>query len=310
MTATGTAEMRTTSTRTAEMKTTEMKTTGMKTTGMKTTTRLLAHERLRTRGSLGTTFGVIALIGVLGSLLGATGWPALSQLGLALGMLAAVVAVPAVQLTLAADYWRTGYGRTGYFTHSIPVRGSTIFWVKLAWAMIVSLAALVLTAGLALLAWWAAARQSGLTSPSYSVLSDAWTTVTAAAPAWMIAAGLIAALASFLIWPVYYYFSVSVGHERRLAGLGAGGPVVVFVLVYVATQLLSLLGMIVLPFGVGEADGETLGIVRFDLLSEMAAGASASNNVMPVGFLAASIVLVVFCLWRTARSWNHKVALA
>ncbi|MBB1054000.1 hypothetical protein [Dietzia sp. B44] len=273
------------------------------------TTTLLTHEWLRTRGALGTTLGVIALVGVLGGLLGAAGWPLLSQLGLALGMLAAVVAVPAVQLTLAADYWRTGYGRTGYFTHSIPVRGSVIFWTKLMWAMAASLAALVLTAGLALLTWWAAARQSGLTSPSYSVLSDAWTTVTTAAPAWMIAAGVLVTLGSFLIWPVYYYFSVSVGHERRLAALGAGGPVVVFVLVYVVTQLLSLMAMIALPFGISMGAGGSLEFVRFDMIGELAAGAAASDDVMPVGFLAASVVLVVFCLWRTARSWNHRVAL-
>ncbi|AVZ39840.1 MULTISPECIES: hypothetical protein [unclassified Dietzia] len=273
------------------------------------TTTLLKHEWLRTRGALGTTLGMITLIGVLGSLLGAAGWPLLSQFGMALGVLAAIVAVPAVQLTLAADYWRTGYGRTGYFTHSIPVRGSTIFWVRLAWAMIASLAALVLTAGLALLAWWAAALHSGITSPSSSVLSDTWTTVTTAAPPWMIAAGLIVGLSSFLIWPVYYYFAVSVGHERRLAALGAGGPVVVFVVIYVATQVLSLLAMIALPFGVAMGAGNTLEFVRVDVLGELAAGAAAQNDVMPVGFLAASAVLAVYCLWRTARSWDHKVAL-
>ncbi|PAY22159.1 hypothetical protein CEY15_14920 [Dietzia natronolimnaea] len=273
------------------------------------TTTLLKHEWLRTRGALGTALGMIALIGVLGSLLGSAGWPLLSQLGMALGVLAAVVAVPAVQLVLAADYWRTGYGRTGYFTHSIPVRGSAIFWVRLVWAIIASLAALVLTAGLALVAWWAAALHSGLTSPSLSLLSDTWAAVTTAAPPWMIAAGLIAGLSSFLIWPVYYYFAVSVGHERRLAALGAGGPVVVFVVVYVATQVLSLLAMLALPFGVAMDAGGSLEFVRFDILGEVAAGAAASNDVMPVGFVAASAVLVAYCLWRTARSWNYKVAL-
>src|SRR5699024_4791778 len=109
-----------------------------------TTTTLLKHEWLRTRGPLATLFGLIALVGVLGSLLGASGWPLSSALGLAAGMLAAVVAVPAVQLALAADYWRSGYGRTGYFTHSIPVRGARIFRAKLAWTMLASLAAIVL----------------------------------------------------------------------------------------------------------------------------------------------------------------------
>lgn len=294
------------------METTEMRTAAMKTAAMKTTTTmtLLKHEWLRTRGQLGTLVGTIALIGVLGSLLGAAGWPLLSELGLAAGMLAAVVAVPAVQLALTADYWRSSYGRTGYFTHSIPVRGSRVFWAKLAWAMLASLAAIVLTLVLALLAWWANSRRSGGTSPSFSLLSDAWATVTSVTPGWMIVAGLALMLAWVLVWPVYYYFSVSVGHEWRLAGLGAGGPVVVFVLVYLATQAVSVLGMIVLPIGVGEADGETLGFVRFDLLSEMAAGASASNNVVPIGFVVSLAVLAAFCLWRTARSWDRKVDLA
>ncbi|MCT1640917.1 hypothetical protein [Dietzia cinnamea] len=274
-----------------------------------TTTRLLTHEWLRTRGTLGSLVGLIALIGALGSLLGAAGWPVLSELGLAAGMLAAVIAVPAVQLTLAADYWRSGYGRTGYFTHSLPVRGSRIYWAKLAWAMLASLAAIVLTVVLALLAWWANGRRSGGSSPSWSTLTAAWSTVTDVTPGWMVAAGIALVFGSVLVWPVQYYFSISIGHERRLAGLGAGGPVVVFVLLYVATQALSLLGMLVFPIGVGEADGETLGIVRFDLLSEMAAGAAASNNVMPIGFVIALVGLSVFCLWRTARSWNHKVAL-
>lgn len=273
-----------------------------------TTTTLLKHEWLRTRGPLATLFGLIALVGVLGSLLGASGWPLLSELGLAAGILAAVVAVPAVQLALAADYWRSGYGRTGYFTHSIPVRGSRIFWVKLAWTMLVSLVAIVLTVVLVVLAWWANAQRSGGAPPSWSMLGDAWATLTAVTPAWMIVAGVVLLLASVLVWPVYYYFSISVGHERRLAGLGAGGPVVVFVVVYLATQALALLGMLVLPFGVGEADGETLGLVGFDLVGELAAG-NATSEVMPIGFVVSLVALAAFCLWRTARSWNRKVAL-
>lgn len=274
-----------------------------------TTTTLLKHEWLRTRGPLATLLGLIALIGVVGSLLGASGWPLLSELGLIGGVLAAAIAVPAVQLTLTADYWRSSYGRTGYFTHSIPVRGSRIFWAKLAWAMLASLVAIVLTLALALLAWWSTAQRSTGPEVSWSALTEAWSTVTAVTPAWMIAAGVVVLLALVLVWPVYYYFSVSVGHERRLAGLGAGGPVVVFVVIYLATQVLALLGMIVLPFGVGEADGEMLGLVRFDMISELTAGAAASNDVMPIGFVASLVALAGFCLWRTARSWNRNVAL-
>ena len=105
------------------------------------TTTLLKHEWLRTRGALGMYFGITVLVGLLGSLLGASGWSVLSVLGLLLAFLAVLVLVPGVQLLLVADYWRSGYGRTGYFTQSIPVRGATIFRAKLLWAVLVSLAA-------------------------------------------------------------------------------------------------------------------------------------------------------------------------
>lgn len=273
-----------------------------------TTRTLLKHEWLRTRGLLATLVGVIALVGIMGSFLGASGWPLLAPLGMSLGILAAAVTIPAVQLALAADYWRSSYGRTGYFTHSIPVRGSRIFWTKLWWAMIASLAAIVLTAVLALVAWWAYAQNAALTSPSWSVLADAWATASAAAPGWMIAAGLVVALAWALVWPVFFYFAVSIGHERRLSPLGAGGPVVVFVLVYAALQLLSLLGMVAIPFGIGMGDEQILSLTSFNLANEFASG-SGSSDVMPIGFILAMVVLAAFCLWRTARSWNRKVAL-
>lgn len=273
-------------------------------------TTLLKHEWLRTRGMLGSLFGIVALLGVLGSLLGITGWPLLSTLGSLLGFLAVFILVPATQLLLAADYWKSGYGRTGYFTHSIPVRGSTIYWAKLVWAMLASLAALVLTVALGLVAWWEFAKQSGMiNAPSFAAIGEWSRWITAVTPAWMIAAGAVIVLASFLVWPIYYYFSVSIGHESRLSGLGVAAPVVVFVGVYICIQILSLVAMVAIPVGVGMVDGDSLGFVSFNMMSELAAGANATNDVMPIGFLVSMGLILVFCLWRTARSWNHKVAL-
>lgn len=125
---------------------------------------------------------------------------------------------------------------------------------------------------------------------------------------WMIVVGAVLMVASFLIWPIYYYFAVSVGHESRFAGMGPAGPVVVFVVLYICIQVASFIGMVVIPFGVG-MDGDTVGVVSFHVLGEMAAGAT-DGEVMPLGFLVPMGLLLAFCAWRTARSWNRKVALA
>ncbi|HJC28392.1 MAG TPA: hypothetical protein H9759_03255 [Candidatus Dietzia intestinipullorum] len=272
------------------------------------TTTLLKHEWLRTRGTLGMLFGILALVVILGALLAATGWPLLSELGVLLAMLGLFVLVPATQLLLTADYWRSGYGRTGYFTHSIPARGATIFRAKLAWAIIASFAALVLTVVLGLAAWWAVSLQGQINTPSLTELGGFWSTIREVAPVWMIVVGAVLMVASFLIWPIYYYFAVSVGHESRFAGMGPAGPVVVFVVLYICIQVASFIGMVVIPFGVG-MDGDTVGVVSFHVLGEMAAGAT-DGEVMPLGFLVPMGLLLAFCAWRTARSWNRKVALA
>lgn len=270
-------------------------------------TTLLKHEWLRTRGMLGTSFGVILLVGILGSLLGALNFSVVSMFGLFLGVLVAVVAVPAIQLELAMDYWRTGYGRTGYFTQSIPVRGSTIFWAKFLWAVLVSLVALALALLLGWLAWWAVAVNSGSELPSLAVLGDVMRSLASIAPAWLIVAAVLAVVVSVATMTVYYYFSVSLGHERWLASLGAGGPIVVFVVLYIVTQVTMFLGMLLVPLGLGVED-DRLAVVPFNVVSEMSIG-TESSSVMPIGFVATTVVLLAVLLWRTARSWNHKVAL-
>ena len=272
------------------------------------TTTLLKHEWLRTRGALGMFFGITMLVGTLGSLLGAAGWSALSVLGLLLGFLAVAVLVPGAQLLLAADYWRSSYGRTGYFTQSLPVRGSTIFRAKLLWMTLVSLIAAVLTGLAGWLLWWALSFTAQVPRPTVAAIGDALTYVGGITPAWMIVGGAILLLVSLVMTAVYYYFAVSIGHESRFSTLSWGGPIVVYVVVYFCTQVLSLVGMVLLPFGIG-MKGDQLGLVRFNVLSEMTAGVDVNNDVMPIGFIAVLLVVGVFCLWRTARSWNHKVAL-
>lgn len=271
------------------------------------TTTLLKHEWLRTRGMLGSILGVVALLILLGAVLSMTGLALLATLGILIAVLGVCVLVPAVQITLAVDYWRSGYGRIGYFTQTIPARGSTIFWAKFLWAMVVSVAALVATLILGFLTWWAVSVQFGIPSPTSGVIGDVWTAVTDVAPPWVIAAGLLLLLASFLIWPVYYYFAASVGSERRFAGLGIGGPIVVFVLLYIAVQIFSFVGLLLVPFGL-EATDSGMAFVPFNVLGELSA-ASGTSDVMPLGFLVSMALVAVYCLWRTARSWNHKVAL-
>src|SRR5699024_6667132 len=95
--------------------------------GVPMTATLLKHEWLRTRSMLGAIAGIAVVLAALGSLLAATRWPLISTIGAYAVTVTIAGLVPAVQLALAADYWRSSYGRTGYFTQTLPVSGPTIF---------------------------------------------------------------------------------------------------------------------------------------------------------------------------------------
>jgi len=269
---------------------------------------LLKHEALRTRGPLAIGAGLIALIVLLGTLLSAIGWPVLAQMGIILGGIAIVVLVPGVQLLLTADYYRSSYSRTGYFTHALPIRGGRIYAAKLLWAGVVTLAALLGSLVLAGIYWVGLATNLGMDRNPLTAVAGLWESMTAvASPAALLGGGLLI-LAMYLCWPVQFFFAVSRGSERSLNRWGLGGPVLVFVVLYLVSQLAGMLGLFVLPFGLGVEDG-SLGFVPYSLLEELRLGGGGAEETMPLGFIPALLLLSVYCLWRTVRSWSHKVSL-
>src|SRR5699024_5623773 len=86
-------------------------------------TALLTHEWRRTRSMVGAATGIALLVVAAAALLVAPGWPGLSLLGVLLGAAALGGYVPVLQVLLAVDYWRSSYGRIGYFTQTLPIRG-------------------------------------------------------------------------------------------------------------------------------------------------------------------------------------------
>ena len=272
------------------------------------TATLLKHEWLRTRGLLGALAGIGLLVTALGMALGASGWPGLSQLGLVIGAVAIAAFAPGLQLVLAADYYRSSYARTGYFTHSLPIRGGRIYAAKLTWATVVTIAALLVTVVLAGIFWQVAATTLELERDVLTVVADLWETLSAVASPGMLAIGVLAFLAMYLMWPIQYFFAVSIGAERPLSGWGLGGPVLAFVVLYLVGQVLSLAGMFVFPIGIGTVDG-SLGVTSYSLIEQMRLGETRTTDIMPIGFLPALLLLTAVCLWRTVRSWNHKISL-
>lgn len=270
---------------------------------------LLKHEFLRTRNMLALVAGVAVLVALAGTLLAATGWPGLTPLGLAAGVAAVVGLVPATQLALAVAYWRSSYGRTGYLTQTLPVKSSTIYWAKMLWAWLVSLVGAAISLGIALAASPLVARGAGAEPGSVlSSLREGWAALYDVAGAGGVAAAIAALVLLILVWPTQYFFAASIGSQAPLNRMGVGGPVVVWLGLYVATQVLTFASFAAVPLAVG-MDGGRLALVRFNLFEEMTVGVNASADVMPVGFFPALLLVTVVCLGWSVRSWNRRVSL-
>ncbi|HLS26919.1 MAG TPA: hypothetical protein VK063_13735 [Beutenbergiaceae bacterium] len=269
---------------------------------------LLKHEALRTRGMLGIGAGLLALLVLLGTVLSATRWPILAPLGIVFGAVALGVLAPVLQLLLTADYYRSSYSRTGYFTHALPIRGGKIYAAKVIWASIVTIAALAVSLLLAGIYWVGLATFLGADRNPFTAAAGLWDSITAVTSTGLLISGAVFILAMYLVWPVQYFFAVSRGSEMPLNRWGVGGPVLIFVILYVASQLAGMIGLFVLPFGLAMQDG-SLGFVPYSLLDDLRLGGGGAEEIMPLGFLPALLLLSVYCLWRTVRSWNRKVSL-
>ena len=270
-------------------------------------TTIIKHEFIRARGWLAQVFGGATLLVATGSALALTDWPMVSTFGVVLGAFAVVALLPVAQLALAWDYWRSSYRRIGYFTQTLPIRGATQYWARLIWGTAVSLLALAWSIVLGVGLWYGSMRVTdSRPADLWDTVTGTWELATQAAPAWFWVLALLLVVLLMLSNVAAYYFAASVGSERRFAGLGAGGPVLVWVLIYFAIQLAFVVAIVTVPWGVGLVDGR-LGLVQQDFLSLLAA--NEETDVMPIGFLPVLVLMVVPLVWRTIVSWERKVSL-
>lgn len=270
---------------------------------------LLTHEWKRAAKPLLTATGIAVLMTAVGSAAAAIGWPIVSLLGAILAIAVTILYVPGIQVLLAVDYWLSSYSRTGYFTQTLPVRGGTIFSAKLLFGFAVTVAGLLVTLVLGALAWMGQAIMVGENANPFRAAGNFWALIVDAASPGIIAVGLGLLLLSYAVWLVQMYFSVSIGSESRFNRMGLGGPILVFICLYVAMQILLAVSILTVPLGIGPvADG--LGFVRIDLLGEVLADPTSSGgDLLPLGFIPPLVLVTVLCLWRTARSWNRHVSL-
>ncbi|MEO7589513.1 MAG: hypothetical protein ABIS84_15950 [Arachnia sp.] len=268
---------------------------------------LITHEYLRTRGWLAVVFGIATLVTVVGTLMAYTPWSFFQVLGFILSFVAVVAFLFVVQLGLALDYWRSSYSRTGYFTQSLPVKGSTVYGAKFLWGTIVTVVALIWNVVLAVPVIFGGAEAMG-DGITWSALMRDLGVMWGAAPLWTWALLVVLFIGLTVGGIAQYYFAASIGSESRLNRLGIGGPIIVWFVLYLAMQVLLLVGIVAIPFGLGQGADGNLSVIPANFLTSLMR--NDNPDIMPLGFLPVLFLVSAVLIWRTVVSWNKKVSLA
>ena len=204
-------------------------------------TKIMKHDFLALRKPLGITIGLTLLTAILSAiavsiLRNSVAVGATIFLLAFLGMLAAYLVY---SIILLVHYYRSMYGKTGYFTMSIPARPTELFWAKSIFNLLaLFLFALVFFCGGLLLF-----TSIFLEDTTGAALKSFFTTKET----WQVAFLLLTTLLLSSISSVFFYqFIVTAGNGRPfLDRFGkVGGPILVAVLLYVGMQIIGFLLML------------------------------------------------------------------
>lgn len=212
-----------------------------------------------------------------------------------------VVAVPVVYwVFVVIHYYRSMYGKTGYFTMSIPAEAHQIFWAKtLLNSVVLIVSHLVMLGCFVLLSAGIVNLIAPFTDDDWGLSGDSWNTI------WQT----ILLVALFLIFTsitgaIGLQFVITTGnHAPFLDRFGRiGGPVLVAVLTYVALQIFN--AIMIIPPGQILFFAPNAPIVSFDwgggLLNLFSIGSHSSDANLAIsiwtiiGSILATIVMGCF----------------
>ncbi|WP_309127193.1 hypothetical protein [Microbacterium sp.] len=269
---------------------------------------LFAQEYRATRKNLFTGVGIALLVAVGSFAVAALRVPVVGDLGLALGFVTTAAITPAVLGMLVENYWRTMYGREGYFTMTIPVRGRTLFTVKVLYAIVAAFVALVVT-GIGLLGGIVAFSLSQGRAPGQTLTDIA----TGVQPwmVWFVVAALVLQIAFLVIVGAAL---MSIGAEARFNHLGFGAPVLGGILFYVVAQIVTFAAILLIPVGIVFTGPEAGRLVPQSMLADFidalgAPAGTATPHVLGLGFVITSILIAALMAWRGGRSVERHTSL-
>lgn len=266
---------------------------------------LIAHEaRCLVRTHL-TIVGVCLLVGAGLIGVGLLDVPKLSPFAMLLAAGAFMVPAYAVFIHVLVEYWQSMYGQRGYLTMVIPVRGRLIYAAKVAYGVLASAVATVVSLAGVVVTFLINAHIQGVG------LSQAWEPMREAIEtlgAWRCLLLALTALLMCLAWMVMDMALMSIGAQGRWNHLGFAAPVIGFVILYAVSQVVTLVSMMLVPLSLDLTTGE-LG-TEFMLGSFLESVRTDSEpQILGLGFLPATWILAAVLAWWAVRAIEEHTSL-
>lgn len=251
---------------------------------------ILKHEFHRTIKPMLIIVSIITLITLLGASLGLL---VSSGLGLILTVFGVVALVPVLQWYLGIDFYISSYAGPGAtLTHTLPISGRKLFWSKLLYALLVTAFFSTLTGAVMWIIF-----ELGISHTEFGGVIREFFTTLFTTPGYLVFFSAIA-LSAFASIPVTLFFCAVIGSGGWARRLGVGGPVIVYVAIYLATQIIGLAFMWIPP-GIDLETGEFTS--EFNLFSQDA-------NMPLAVFMVQVLALIIMAVW-ASRTMNKNVQL-
>ena len=216
-----------------------------------------------------------------------------------------------IAMTVRNDY-HNFQGKRGYLFRAIPAKSTDFLLSRLAYYITYFLGTLIIFALLLM-----TLIEVSSDTPVFRLVG-LFLTEAVFSSGWGIGFAVYVLL-SGLITIIALIFVITVGSEAKLHRLGAGGPVLLYLIYYIAGQILTLVSMFLIPLGVRISfDPATDALINVELVTEgmlrffldsLGSGADPNYAIIGLGFIFTQILLAVVMVILTYHSFDKKFSL-
>lgn len=275
---------------------------------------LIKHEFRATRRAVPFVYLITLAMAGINYLTVRLGIQWLFTLTMVFLVLLAVSEVIVTYVLVISRFYKNLYSNEGYLMHTLPVRPKDLLISKVVVSMTWMVASYLVLLGVFLVVIVAAAAQN------HQTLSGLYDTFIQGSGISQIISVPLAVLliALYALLSICYllaqvFFSIALGSSARFHRLGIAGPIVTFLVVNFALQLLALAFMVLVPLGVQFVQGTSGQLTGLHLVGEgmlrMLLQPPKTGGVIGLGSVAGMVLGSIGLFFATDRILSKQTSL-